>query len=110
MGLWTFVKNQNSFLIATKLQKMAHEWCNIFLTLGIFVAVFGMRFLFPIIVVSVFANIGFMETVNITFNDADTYTKYLYPLYYDNDKYIIKFENQKETIFVVYNFSKIKND
>ena len=68
----------NAVINATKLQKMAHEWCNIFLTLGIFVAVFGMRLLFPIIVVSVFANIGFMETVNITFNDVDKYTHYLH--------------------------------
>ena len=68
----------NAVINATKLQKMSHEWCNIFLTLGILVAVFGMRLLFPILVVSVFANIGFLETFNITFNDVDTYTKYLH--------------------------------
>lgn len=68
----------NAVINATKLQKMAHKWCNIFLTWGILIAVFGMRLLFPIAVVSVFANIGFLQTLNITFNDVDTYTKYLH--------------------------------
>ena len=68
----------NAVINATKLQKMAHKWCTIFLTWGILIAVFGMRLLFPIAVVSVFANIGFLQTINITFNDVDTYTKYLH--------------------------------
>lgn len=68
----------NAVINATKLQKMSHKWCTIFLTLGILIAVFGMRLIFPILVVSVFANIGFLETLNITFNDVETYTKYLH--------------------------------
>ena len=68
----------NAVINATKLQKMAHKWCTIFLTWGILIAVFGMRLLFPITVVSIFANIGFLQTLNITFNDVDTYTKYLH--------------------------------
>ena len=68
----------NAVINATKLQNMAHKWCTIFLTWGILIAVFGMRLLFPIAVVSVFANIGFLQTLNITFNDVDTYTKYLH--------------------------------
>lgn len=68
----------NAVINATKLQKMAHKWCTIFLTWGILIAVFGMRLLFPISVVSFFANIGFLQTLNITFNDVDTYTRYLH--------------------------------
>lgn len=68
----------NAVINATKLQKMSHKWCNIFLTWGILIAVFGMRLLFPIAVVSVFANIGFLQTLKITFNDVETYTKYLH--------------------------------
>ena len=67
----------NAVINATKLQKMSHQWCTIFLTWGILIAVFGMRLLFPIGIVSVFANIGFLETLNITFNDVDKYTHYL---------------------------------
>ena len=68
----------NAVINATKLEKMSHQWCTIFLTLGIFIAVFGMRLIFPIIIVSVFAHIGFLQTLDITFNDVDTYTKYLH--------------------------------
>ena len=68
----------NAVINATKLQKMAHKWCNIFLTWGILIAVFGMRLLFPIAVVSVFAKINFFQTLNITFNDVETYTRYLH--------------------------------
>lgn len=68
----------NAVINATKLQKMSHNWCKIFLTWGILIAVFGMRLIFPIIIVSIFANIGILETVNITFNDIETYTKYLH--------------------------------
>ena len=67
----------NAVINATKLQKMAHQWCTIFLTWGILIAVFGMRLLFPIAIVSVFSGLGFMETLNITFNDVDKYTHYL---------------------------------
>lgn len=68
----------NAVINATKLQKMSHQWCTIFLTLGIFIAVFGMRLIFPIAIVAIFAQIGFLETVNITLNDVETYTKYLH--------------------------------
>lgn len=68
----------NAVINATKLQKMAHQWCTMFLTWGILIAVFGMRLLFPVVIVSIFANIGLLETFNITFNDVDTYTKYLH--------------------------------
>ena len=68
----------NAVINATKLQKMAHQWCTIFLTWGILIAVFGMRLLFPIAIVSVFSGMGFLETVNITFNDINTYTEKLH--------------------------------
>ena len=35
--------------------------------------------------------------------ENEKYTKYIYALYYDNQKYIIKFENPKEETFVIYN-------
>ena len=68
----------NAVINATKLQKMSHQWCAIFLTWGILIAVFGMRLLFPIAIVSVFSGMGFLETLNITFNDVNTYTQKLH--------------------------------
>ena len=43
----------------------------------IVVAVFGMRLLFPIAIVSIFARISILETAIITITDVDKYTFYL---------------------------------
>ena len=43
----------NAVVNAMKLEKMSHAWRHRFLTWGIIIAVFGMRFLFPIFVVSI---------------------------------------------------------
>ena len=67
----------NAVVNAMKLQKMSKIWQHRFLTWGILVAVFGMRLLFPIVIVSVFAGISLLETAWITINDVDKYTFYL---------------------------------
>lgn len=38
-------------------------------------------------------------------NENQEYTKYIYALYYNNKKYIIKFDNPNEEIFVIYNIN-----
>ena len=38
--------------------------------------------------------------------DNESYTKYIYALYYDNDYYTIKFENKDKTIFLKYIINK----
>ncbi len=68
----------NAVVNAMKLEKMSHKWRHRFLTWGILIAVFGMRFLFPILVVSVFAKIGMYEVAKIAFTDADKYAHYLH--------------------------------
>ena len=45
----------NAVVNAMKLEKMNEKWRHRFLTWGILIAVFGMRFLFPVLVVAVFA-------------------------------------------------------
>ncbi len=67
----------NAVVNAMKLQKMSKIWQHRFLTWGILVAVFGMRLLFPIAIVSIFAGISLVETAMITINDVDKYTFYL---------------------------------
>lgn len=67
----------NAVVNAMKLQKMNEKWRLIFLTWGIAIAVFGMRFLFPVLVVSIFSNIGLIEVVRIAFSDSHKYTYYL---------------------------------
>ena len=68
----------NAVVNAVKLEKMDHKWRMRFLTWGILIAVFGMRFLFPILVVSIFSKIGMLEVANIALTDADKYAYYLH--------------------------------
>ena len=68
----------NAVVNAMKLEKMSHKWRHRFLTWGIAIAVFGMRFLFPILVVSIFANLSMAEVTRIALNDSDKYAHYLH--------------------------------
>ena len=68
----------NAVVNAMKLEKMSHQWRHRFLTWGIVIAVFGMRFLFPILVVSIFAKLKMIEVVKIAITDADKYAYYLH--------------------------------
>lgn len=68
----------NAVINAVKLEKMNEKWRRVFLTWGILIAVFGMRFLFPVLVVSVFARINLLEVIKIALTDAHQYTHYLH--------------------------------
>ncbi len=68
----------NAVVNASRLEKMSPKWQHRFLTWGILIAVFGMRFLFPILVVSIFANVGLVEVANMALTDADKYAHYLH--------------------------------
>ena len=68
----------NAVVNATKLKKMSEKWRKRFLTWGILIAVFGMRFLFPVLVVSLFAKISLLQVVNIAFTNSMKYAYYLH--------------------------------
>lgn len=68
----------NAVVNAMKLEKMTNLWRQRFLTWGIAIAVFGMRFLFPILVVSIFANLSMSEVARIAINDSEQYAHYLH--------------------------------
>ena len=68
----------NAVINAGKLEKMSPLWQHRFLTWGILIAVFGMRFLFPVCIVSIFAKVGFIDVINMALNDADKYAHYLH--------------------------------
>ena len=67
----------NAVVNAMKLEKMSPKWQHRFLTWGIWIAVFGMRFLFPLLVVSIFARLNLFEVLNMAMTDADKYAYYL---------------------------------
>jgi len=67
----------NAVVNAMKLEKMPPIWQHRFLTWGILIAVFGMRFLFPLLVVSIFAHLNLFEVLNMALNKPDEYTHHL---------------------------------
>lgn len=64
----------NAVVNASILKEWDEYWKKIFLTVGIFVAVFGMRLLFPILIVSHTADLSMMEVWNLAFNDPAKYS------------------------------------
>lgn len=68
----------NAVVNAMKLEKMSEIWRHRFITWGILIAVFGMRFLFPLLVVAIFAKISMLEVFHIATCDVDKYAYYLH--------------------------------
>ena len=67
----------NAVINAAKLEKMAPIWRKRFLTWGIAIAVFGMRFVFPIVIVAVFSGISCREVLNLALHNPDEYARHL---------------------------------
>ncbi|MBL0721405.1 MAG: DUF475 domain-containing protein [Sulfurovum sp.] len=63
----------NAVVNAKVLETMELKWQKRFITFGIPIAVFGMRFLFPIVIVAVAGNLGVIETFNIALNRPGEY-------------------------------------
>jgi hypothetical protein len=63
----------NAVVNAKVLNTMEKKWQDRFILFGIPIAVFGMRFLFPILIVAVVANLGVAETFQIAMNDPEKY-------------------------------------
>ena len=68
----------NAVVNAHKLEKMDRIWRRRFLTWGIFVAVFGMRFLFPVLIVAIFAHISVWGVIKTAFANPDEYVRHLH--------------------------------
>ncbi|ASQ94355.1 DUF475 domain-containing protein [Streptomyces sp. 11-1-2] len=63
----------NAVINAGILRKMNAFWQKIFLTVGILIAVFGMRLVFPVIIVAITAKLSPIEAVDLAINDKDKY-------------------------------------
>ncbi len=68
----------NAILNASVLAKMNPLWQKRFLTWGLLIAVFGLRFLFPILIVAVTAKLGIIEVLNLAFRKPQLYSKHLH--------------------------------
>ncbi|MEV0096923.1 DUF475 domain-containing protein [Streptomyces sp. NPDC050738] len=63
----------NAVINAGILKKMNAFWQRIFLTIGVLIAVFGMRLVFPVVIVAISAKLGPIEAVRLALNDKDRY-------------------------------------
>lgn len=63
----------NAIVNAKVLNTMSLYWQRIFVTLGILIAVFGMRIVFPIVVVMLSAGLSWGEVLHLALNDAPAY-------------------------------------
>ncbi|MEO8360064.1 MAG: DUF475 domain-containing protein [Vicinamibacteria bacterium] len=67
----------NAVVNAGVLKEMDEKWRQLFLTVGILVAVFGMRLLFPIVIVSVATGLRTMDVVQMALKAPAEYSKHL---------------------------------
>ncbi|MCL9761107.1 DUF475 domain-containing protein [Frankia sp. AiPa1] len=67
----------NAVINATILRRMSPWWQKIFLTLGVVIAVFGMRLLFPIVIVALTAHLGPVHVFDLALNDSSQYAEKL---------------------------------
>ena len=63
----------NAVINATVLQKMNPYWQRIFLTVGILIAVFGMRLIFPLIVVTIAGHISPVHALDLALHHPHQY-------------------------------------
>lgn len=63
----------NAVINAGILRKMNPFWQKMFLTLGILIAVFGMRLVFPVVIVAITAKLGPIDAVDVAINHHDRY-------------------------------------
>lgn len=72
----------NAVVNATVLERMSEFWQKIFLTIGILIAVFGMRLVFPLLIVGITADLNPVEAVTLALErrPEDDPTSYAYLL------------------------------
>lgn len=67
----------NAVVNASILKNWSKFWQKIFLTVGILIAVFGMRLIFPLLIVSITTSLGVLEVFNLAINEPEKYAKEL---------------------------------
>lgn len=67
----------NAIINAKVLATMSKRWQMLFLTVGILIAIFGMRVIFPVLIVSLGAHLSFGEVVDLALNHPHEYAEKL---------------------------------
>ncbi len=73
----------NAVVNATVLQNWGEKWRRRFLTWGILIAVFGMRLIFPLLIVGVIASLGPIEVFKLAVNQPDVYAQTLKSVHHE---------------------------
>jgi hypothetical protein len=68
----------NAVVNAAILRDMDEKWRRLFLTVGILIAVFGMRLVFPIAIVAVTTGMGWIEVTQMALTNPDEYSRHLH--------------------------------
>lgn len=67
----------NAVVNASVLKRMNQRWQQYFLTWGILIAVFGMRLVFPVLIVSVATSLDFVSVAQMALNAPEVYSQHL---------------------------------
>lgn len=67
----------NAVINATVLKKMSEVWQKRFLTWGILIAVFGMRLVFPVLIVALATGLGLWDVANLAFTQPEVYSQHV---------------------------------
>ena len=68
----------NAIINARILMTMSEFWQRMFMTVGIFIAVFGMRIVFPILIVMFSSGLSPDQVINLAFSNPDKYAEVLH--------------------------------
>ncbi len=72
---------ENAIINAKVLTTMSKFWQTMFLTIGIFIAIFGMRVVFPIALVAIAGNTSWQNVLDTALNDPEAYAMQLETAY-----------------------------
>jgi hypothetical protein len=67
----------NAIVNAKILERLSENWRRLFLTVGIIIAVIGMRFLFPVLIVVLSAHLSFAQVISEALNHPGVYARHL---------------------------------
>lgn len=67
----------NAIVNAKVLERLSHFWQQLFLTVGMVIAILGMRLVFPVLIVMVTANLPWHEVIDEALHNPDLYGKHL---------------------------------
>lgn len=67
----------NAIINAKTLVKLSPFWQKMFLTVGIVIAIFGMRLVFPVLLVAATASLSWHEVIRIALHDSTAYANYI---------------------------------